>query len=1236
MSLLTGNNPFQKLFENDIELKINGQKQDGEKKDEDPSAPAGAEGESKKDGNVEIPPGAPDANGDGEVNAADDLDGNGIVDAKDLKIAELQKELQVRQLEKEIETLDDPAWDPQQMVVNRLRIKDKGDRFVCINQRGDEIESFPYDNKQTTSKEARYEAQRFVERHMDDQINTKHKETKESEAKAEMDAENPNDPNAPGGGDPTPGKGTEAGSEGEEAKQKANAPDPKKKPTVKEGMDIFERRKFIYAARIAKEAGKDTFEFAGKIHNVKTGKVMVDEEVQIMVNQIKEWMHAGMQLEDAVNRLINEAGYNNFPLTREEWLQRLPMLAKNMSDVANGNSKGTSTAQYVTLTNRINERALLEGKVDKNTMKMLKSLDADEARLIIQGLPKNVRAKVMKQLGLKEKVDGRTKAYKETANRILARKQRGNTEDLEEGMTAPVLKNVLSKFEIAGKELDTLSKFIKLDDPKAVRPITEIKKDYDKLMKKLSSIRKVLSEDVQIDLEESAATLAIIRGMKKKVDELVKVFRGRGQFEKLVGKAAGNVEDEVANLRTAASRMSDILGELDTVVLMSESIDEMMLEAKLSPQQRDGLEDLIFGLKMETDPNGMGKISNIEKLLKQAKTEYGDKIHSDLKRAVQTGVWHFPKWGIARGTYGTDRLAAKQQTTIKKNGKIDRRSAQSTKRDIKYSLRGMGRKDPKRLGEEIDLLREFASDYASYLLEKDEKSPKEDPKAKEAGGDDAGEQAALKALEDAKAALKKDYGYSDDDLGGTPAKSGDNGDAGANDESGGGDEAKAAPKQSAKDDDEKPEKGADKGDAPKAAPKNDKGAGGEKGAPEAEGEEEMKPKGGEEKQAKADKKEAGADAKEQEMATPEGDDGMVPDEDGDGVEDINNDGMNDAGEIEDAEDEAAQGEIAAKLDQLQMAVDQILADQQEGDMEEPQVRKGVGPSGKEEYDVVQGDKTLANGFASAEEALTWIERNRDTVMGPPEGEMGATEGEEDMVAGDGKMVGAVKGTSTKPIPGKEPTPNDGKITPSKPDEKKPVDTKDKKPTVAEMYAAYISGTTPETSMLSEAWYGTRKAKTSKPVKKSKVSDKDNQLSARIQAHQKANPGVGTARSRMIAKGYIKADIDDYEQMTRESNAVVFQEKPLEKMDEVEYVQVESDDLIDEISQGLKQRYRDRASQAGVAAQNMSRHLRGKEKQDMERMAKNRRDGVKRSMREDQQPTVAEIYAAAMDRFTPKK
>lgn len=73
--------------------------------------------------------------------------------------------------------------------------------------------------------------------------------------------------------------------------------------------------------------------------------------------------------------------------------------------------------------NEVEESKLTIKKLDKDTMDMLRSLDDEEARLIIQGLPSSLRRKAMQELGLKEKVDGRTKAYKETANRLIKMKE---------------------------------------------------------------------------------------------------------------------------------------------------------------------------------------------------------------------------------------------------------------------------------------------------------------------------------------------------------------------------------------------------------------------------------------------------------------------------------------------------------------------------------------------------------------------------------------------------------------------------------------------------------------------------------------------------------------------------------------------------------------------------------------------------------------------------------------------
>jgi hypothetical protein len=78
---------------------------------------------------------------------------------------------------------------------------------------------------------------------------------------------------------------------------------------------------------------------------------------------------------------------------------------------------------------------LSEAAVDQKLIKTLKSMmkdgDADSVRLLIQGLPKNMKKDVMKKIGMKEQVDGRTKAFKETIQRLNMAKVKTVEEDID-------------------------------------------------------------------------------------------------------------------------------------------------------------------------------------------------------------------------------------------------------------------------------------------------------------------------------------------------------------------------------------------------------------------------------------------------------------------------------------------------------------------------------------------------------------------------------------------------------------------------------------------------------------------------------------------------------------------------------------------------------------------------------------------------------------------------------------
>lgn len=67
--------------------------------------------------------------------------------------------------------------------------------------------------------------------------------------------------------------------------------------------------------------------------------------------------------------------------------------------------------------------AVVDQKLIKTLKAMMKDGESDSVRLLIQGLPRNMKKDVMKKIGMKETVDGRTKAFKETIQRLNMSKQ---------------------------------------------------------------------------------------------------------------------------------------------------------------------------------------------------------------------------------------------------------------------------------------------------------------------------------------------------------------------------------------------------------------------------------------------------------------------------------------------------------------------------------------------------------------------------------------------------------------------------------------------------------------------------------------------------------------------------------------------------------------------------------------------------------------------------------------------
>jgi hypothetical protein len=91
---------------------------------------------------------------------------------------------------------------------------------------------------------------------------------------------------------------------------------------------------------------------------------------------------------------------------------------------------------------------LSEAAVDQKLIKTLKAMmkdgDAESVRLLVQGLPRNMKKDVMKKIGMKEQVDGRTKAFKETIQRLNMAK----TKTVEEDLDVPILEDESSHYKM--------------------------------------------------------------------------------------------------------------------------------------------------------------------------------------------------------------------------------------------------------------------------------------------------------------------------------------------------------------------------------------------------------------------------------------------------------------------------------------------------------------------------------------------------------------------------------------------------------------------------------------------------------------------------------------------------------------------------------------------------------------------------------------------------------------------
>lgn len=164
----------------------------------------------------------------------------------------------------------------------------------------------------------------------------------------------------------------------------------------------------------------------------------------------------------------------------------------------------------------------LDAKVLKTFKDMLKTGEEDSVKLLLQGMPKHTKTMYMKRLGLKEtsNVDGRTKAFKETIQRLnLAKKLVNEASEHEMSIDGYTTEH----FYLCPSALKAMTENKEVDGAKE---LTKMQDEFFKFEKKfMSSEPTDADKDKAQSMYESIIEKADKAGIKNDVDAYMKEHR---------------------------------------------------------------------------------------------------------------------------------------------------------------------------------------------------------------------------------------------------------------------------------------------------------------------------------------------------------------------------------------------------------------------------------------------------------------------------------------------------------------------------------------------------------------------------------------------------------------------------------------------------------------------------------------------------------------------------------------
>tara|TARA_X000001316_G_C922413_1_gene37754 strand:+ start:5406 stop:7034 length:1629 start_codon:yes stop_codon:yes gene_type:complete len=243
--------------------------------------------------------------------------------------------------------------------------------------------------------------------------------------------------------------------------------------------------------------------------------------------------------------------------------------------------------------------AMVDQKLIKTLKAMMKDGEDDSVRLLIQGLPRNMKKDVMKKIGMKEQVDGRTKAFKETISRLNMAKIKEAAED-EMKVDGYQTKH----FYLCPSAKKAMTEHMNVDGAKE---LTKMQDEYFKFEKKfMSSEPSEADKEKAQSMYESIIEKAEAAGIKEDVDSYMKDHRDsitKGDPKPGFGKVEEDVNEDKSLINVAKKLKGASKKHAKQADVIMKHVDKMD-EKTADEQEAEGGGHIVMQLRKSVSMRG--------------------------------------------------------------------------------------------------------------------------------------------------------------------------------------------------------------------------------------------------------------------------------------------------------------------------------------------------------------------------------------------------------------------------------------------------------------------------------------------------------------------------------------------------------------------------------------------------------------------------------------------------------